>query len=83
MRSKRRNSSSENRELTVVRTMRSWASISSPRWDACMSAIGLSMISSRDTNQSMAFFNPPGIALTYSGLEMISPSLWWIIPAKL
>lgn len=75
MRSNRKKMFSEKPVLTVDKTSRSCWSISSPRWDACMRAIGFPMSSSRETNQSMAFFNPPGMALTYSGLAMIMPSL--------
>ncbi len=78
IRSQRKKMSALKPVLTVERTKRSWASISSPRWEACASAMGLPMISSRDTNQSIAFFNPPGIARIYSGLAMIRPSLFAI-----
>ncbi len=70
----RRRRLSSNRELTVDSTSRSEASMSSPRCDACASAMGLCMISSRDTSQSIAFFDPPGMPRTCSGLETITPS---------
>ena len=59
---------------TVPSIRRRSASTSSPRCEACSSAIGLSTISDRETSQSTAFLNPPGIARTYSGHAITSAS---------
>jgi len=70
----RRNRSAAKRSLTVASTIRSAPSMSSPRCEACRSAIGLRTRVSRETSQSMAFLRPPGSERTYSGLEMRRPS---------
>ena len=71
---KRRKISCAKHSLTVEITKRNEASMYSPRWGAWTRATGLRMISSRETNQSIAFFNPPGMACTYSGDETTRPS---------
>ena len=70
----RRNGCSRKLLLTVASTSLSEASMSSPGASRAARATGLPTISKRETIQSMAFLRPPGMARTYSGLEMMSPS---------
>ena len=70
----RRNISSVQFSLTVERTRRNDSRRSSPLCEACSRARGFPIISSLETSQSMAFFNPPGMLLMYSGLEIRMPS---------